>query len=406
MQMLEKYRDHSLISKVMAIYLFFYSGASVLTRLISFARSSISLNSVGILFSSVIYLLPYVIMGCIFLLNKHDDKMFRYVFGGALIAAELIQVIRALIGSEFYDMRYMYMITGLEVYRIPVMYYITSIMEFMFCSGIAIYYMGFIKPQGRNLFLIVFYSMMLIGGVITIFSYYSLPVGKFACCALLTMYGYKERRCGNSTPVYIGMIGLAFYLVYNTIVALTGIVGLFMPSFFRSINLIACLCIPLLVYDRSVPGEEKAIKISFLDALDKPKMSQPAQQSGFDPMTGQPIQPAQQMPRNGAQPGGFPQQTASVQQGGFDPMTGQPIQPAQQMFQNGAQPGGFPQQTASVQQGGFDPMTGQPIQPAQQMPRNGAQPGAFPQQTAPVQQGGFDPMTGQPINNGNNNIPQ
>ena len=73
----------------------------------------------------------------------------------------------------------------------------------------------------------------------------------------------------------------------------------------------------------------------------------------FDPVTGQPIQPAMQQPVNNGPK--------------FDPVTGQPIQPAmQQGMQPGVQPG-MPNMQRMQQpiNGGmkFDPKTGKPIQP-------------------------------------------
>lgn len=82
----------------------------------------------------------------------------------------------------------------------------------------------------------------------------------------------------------------------------------------------------------------------------------------FDPMTGEPINPA---PTPAQEP---------VQQMNFDPMTGKPINPA-------------PAQEP-VQQMNFDSMTVQQINPA-------PAPTPAPE---PVQQMNFDPMTGQPIN--------
>lgn len=77
----------------------------------------------------------------------------------------------------------------------------------------------------------------------------------------------------------------------------------------------------------------------------------------FDPMTGEPINPA---------PTPAPE---SVQQMNFDPMTGKPINPA-------------PAPTPEQPQMKFDPMTGQPINPTLVQPQ--------PQMA-------FDPMTGMPL---------
>lgn len=77
----------------------------------------------------------------------------------------------------------------------------------------------------------------------------------------------------------------------------------------------------------------------------------------FDPMTGEPINPA---------PTPAPE---SVQQMNFDPMTGKPINPA-------------PAPTPEQPQMKFDPMTGQPINPTPVQPQ--------PQMA-------FDPMTGMPL---------
>lgn len=77
----------------------------------------------------------------------------------------------------------------------------------------------------------------------------------------------------------------------------------------------------------------------------------------FDPMTGEPINPA---------PTPAPE---SVQQMNFDPMTGKPINPA-------------PAPTPEQPQMNFDPMTGQPINPTPVQPQ--------PQMA-------FDPMTGMPL---------
>lgn len=274
--------------------------------------------------------------GLIFFLNKHHDKIYRMGFAGAYVLVRLITLIRNItsVGTTSF------------------IYILTSFLSLVFSVGFVLYYLGVIKPSGRNNYFIVMYALIGIPALFTIFNHPISSVSDFAMCSVLALYGYEETRASNSTVVYAGMIGTAYYVAYKVISNLLSIislipkVNLYLPGFFSNMNIVFCLAMPLLVFDRIVPGE--------------------GQPFGFDfgALTGQ--SPAPQYAQQPMQQTGFaqPMQNQQPVQNNFDPMTGQPLNP---------QP--------PIQQNNFDPMTGQPIQP---------------------QQNKFDPMTGQPIdpNNG------
>lgn len=316
MNYFEKYRDHALISKLMAYVLFLDAGTSVLNMFGNMIKYDFGFN-----FWTILYQAVPVIAGAIFLLNKHQDKLFKLIFSGAYVVVRLIALIRTITG---------YAPTFIRIF--------TALLSLAFSVAFALYYLGAIRPSGRKNFFIVMYAIIGVAAIFSIFNHPISSVSTFAMCSVLAMYGYQETRAANSTIVYAGMIGIAYYMVYSalgdllSIISLIPKVHLYLPGFFSSMNILLCLAMPLLVYDRIVPGEGAPFSFdlnAILGAAQPAQYQQPVQQNNFDPMTGQPIQ-AQQ----------------PVQQNNFDPMTGQPIQ-AQQ----------------PVQQNNFDPMTGQPIDP-------------------------------------------
>ena len=92
MGFLEKYRDYSLISKILAYVLFFDAGTSVLGMFINMIRFEYYSFSIW----TILYQAVPVIAGIIFLMNKHQDKIFKYAFSGALVLMKLIVLIRAI----------------------------------------------------------------------------------------------------------------------------------------------------------------------------------------------------------------------------------------------------------------------------------------------------------------------
>lgn len=334
MSFFEKYRDYSLISKIIACALFFDAGTTIFNMLVNSIRWEFYSFSIW----TVIYQAVPIIAGVIFFMNKHQDKMFRLIFSGAYVLVRLIYMIRTIaIGSPSF------------------ISILTSFLSLVFSAAFALYYLGVIKPAGRKNYFIVMYALIGVSALFSIFNHPISSVSTFAMCSLLAMYGYQETRAANSTMIYAGMIGTAYYVVYSvlgdllSVIRLIPDVHLYLPGFFSSMNILLCLAMPFLVFDRVVPGEGQPFGFDFGALTGQPaqQYAQPMQQNGFaQPVQNQYQQPAQPMQSN------------------FDPMTGQPLNP---------QP--------TVQQNNFDPMTGQPIQP---------------------QQNNFDPMTGQPIdpNNG------
>ncbi|MBQ8965560.1 hypothetical protein [Ruminococcus sp.] len=322
MGFLEKYRNYDLISKVMAGVLFLDAGTSILKMFINMIRYDIGFSIWVFIYQSFV-----VIAGLIFLLKKHQDKIFKFALAGTLIIAKLVSLIRTIIGYN----------PGFKVI-------LSSLFTLVLSVAFAAYYLGIVRPAGRKFFLMAMYAITGVASLFTIFSIGSVSFDTFAVLAVLALYGYQETRAqGNEANfVYAGMIGVAYLAVYQVLYDLLSLFGVFLPSFFYYVKLILCLAMPLLVYDRIVPGEGQAFALDFSVFTGAPAPSQYAQ-------------PMQQ---------NFRQQPVQPQQNNFDPMTGQPLNP---------QP----------QQNNFDPMTGQPLNP---QPR----------------QNNFDPMTGQPLNNNNN----
>ena len=373
MGFLEKYRDYSLISKILAYVLFFDAGTSVLGMFINMIRFEYYSFSIW----TILYQAVPVIAGIIFLMNKHQDKIFKYAFSGALVLMKLIVLIRAIaLGSPTFK------------------YILTCFMGLVLAVGFAAYYLGVIRPAGKRNYLICMYILLGVAALFSIFNIGSVSIDKFALCALLAMFSYQETRAQNPTIVYAGMIGLAYYLVYMALGDLLGLFSVYMPGFFNSVNIILCMAVPLLVYDRVVPGEGQSLALDFsvFSGAAAPTYQQPMQQNGYQ----QPMQqngyqqPAQPVQNNNfrqanapVQNNNFQQANAPVQNNNFR-QTNAPVQnnnfqqtnaPAQNMYQQT----NIPTQTnAPAQQNNFDPMTGQPLN---------AQP----------QQNRFDPMTGEPL---------
>lgn len=334
MSFFEKYRDHSLIAKIMAYTLFFDAGTSVLGMFIKMIRYEYYSFSIW----TILYQAVPVVAGLIFFLDKHHDKTFKLGFAGTYVAIRLIAMIRTIASGNP-----------------SFIYILTNFLSLVFAAAFALYYLGVIRPAGRNVFFMVMYGITGLSALFTIFGHSIPSVSTFAMCAVLAMYGYQETRAANPTVVYAGMIGTAYFVVYTVLSSLLGMFSVYLPSFFGHMNIVFCLAMPLLVFDRIVPGEGQPFAFDFGaitgQAAQPPvqQYAQPMQQNGFAPQqpVQQPVQPAQPMQQN------------------FDPMTGQPLNPQPQ------------------QQNNFDPMTGQPLNPQPQQNR-------------------FDPMTGQPLdpNNG------
>ena len=324
MQFLEKYRDHSLIAKVLAYVMFLDAGTSILGMFIKMIRYEYYSFSIWtILFQAV----P-ILAGLIFLLNKHHDKIFKMAFAGALVLTKLISLIRVITMDGNPSVKYV----------------LTCFLQLVLAAAFAVYYLGIIRAIGRKFYFIFMYSILGVAAIFAIFNIGSVSIGTYAICAVLALYGYQEIRTQDSMFVYAGMIGAAYYVLYTALTGLLGMFSVYLPGFFRSVEIILCMAMPLLVYDRFVPGEGMpfALDFSALSGNSAPQQYAPVgyqqsvQQNKFDPMTGQPLAPQQ-----------------PVQQNNFDPMTGQPLTPQQ-----------------PVQQNNFDPMTGQPIAPNQPVQLN------------------------------------
>ena len=318
MQFLEKYRDHSLIAKVLAYVMFLEAGTSILGMFINMVRYEYYSFSIW----TILYQALPVLAGLIFLLNKHNDKIFRLAFAGVLVVTRLISLIRIIT------------MIGTPSFKLVLSYFVGVILA----VGFALYYTGVVRPAGRKMYFIFMYSIIGAAALFSIFNIGSIGVGMLAVCAVLAAYGYQEFRTPDKSAfVYAGMIGTAYYVLYTTLSGVLSMFSVYMPGFFRSVEILLCLAMPLLVYDRFVPGEGSPFAFDFgaITGNAQPQQyapqqyQQPVRQNNFDPMTGQPIVPQ-----------------APVQQNNFDPMTGQPIAPQ-----------------APVQQNNFDPMTGQPIAP-------------------------------------------
>ena|GEM_PF-1750467 len=326
MEVLEKYRDHNLIAKLLAYVLFFDAGASILKMFINMIRWGSELFSIF----TIIYQTVPVIAGLILLLNKHHDKIFKLSFAGSLVVTRLIMLIRIIASGNP-----------------PVTSVLSNFVQFILTVAIAAYYLGVIRPAGRKNHLIVVYGIMGIAAIFWIFPIGSISVGIFGLCAVMVLYGYQETRGqGNQAMfVYGGMIGTAYYMLYIVISGLLGLFYVYLPGFFGYTNFVLVMAMPLLVYDRIVPNEGQSLMLDFgaLTGASAPaQYAQPMQQNNFDPMTGQPI-------------------NVQPQQNNFDPMTGQPINVQPQ--QNNFDPMTGQPINVQPQQNKFDPMTGKPIDP-------------------------------------------
>lgn len=303
---MEKLRDYKLVAKVIAICILGSLGLSLLIELIRVINNPLGSISGMVLFRTILSNSPQIIIAIVFLFGKHHDKIFSYLFVGALAVVNLVGISSLV---DMFRLTFFWSDSTMMLQKDIGFLILMRIVELLFSAVIAVYYLGLVKPRGRNFFLVIFYGMMIVNVLISFAFGFVMPMGMLPIYMVFVMYDYSERRCPNSKIVYIGLIGLAYYLLYYclTCVALGGLAR---SALLNILDLIACLLVPLLIYDREVPGEEKAMKIAFLDALYESSTQaqqpvQPVQQGGFDPMTGQPVQP--------------------VQQGGFDPMTGQPL---------------------------------------------------------------------------------
>ena len=326
MGVLEKYRDHNLIAKLLAYVLFFDAGTSILKMFINMIRWGSGFFSIF----TIIYQTVPVIAGLILLLNKHHDKIFKLSFAGALVVTRLIMLIRTIASGNP-----------------AVTTVLASFVQFILTVGIAAYYLGVIRPAGRKNHLIVVYGIMGIAAIFFIFPIGSISVDIFGICAVMVLYGYQETRGQGNQAMYVygGMIGTAYYMVYTVLGSLLGLFYVYLPGFFNYTNFVLVMLMPLLVYDRIVPNEGQSLMLDFgaLTGASAPaQYAQPMQQNNFDPMTGQPI-------------------NVQPQQNNFDPMTGQPINVQPQ--QNNFDPMTGQPINVQPQQNKFDPMTGKPIDP-------------------------------------------